>query len=110
MPYANPAEQKAFQGAYYLKNRLLYRDRQRVWQATYNAFVRAYKEKHPCTDCGESDPIVLDFDHRPDEEKLFNIGDARNYKLSRIAVEIEKCDVRCANYHRRETARRRGEL
>ncbi len=53
-------------------------------------------EVHPCVDCGEDDPVVLDFDHLGD--KAFSIGHAlKSYKWQRILEEIEKCEVVCAN-------------
>lgn len=57
-------------------------------------------------DCGEADPIVLDFDHVRGE-KLDNVASLITGagKFSRLMTEIEKCDVRCANCHRRKTAR-----
>jgi len=60
---------------------------------------------HPCVDCGECDPIVLQFDHT--RGKKFNIGDAGRKGLSLPVVlrEISKCEVRCANCHQRKTAR-----
>jgi hypothetical protein len=66
---------------------------------------------HPCVDCGESDPVVLDFDHLPGFEKRFTISRAvgastRSWKA--IHAEIEKCEVVCANCHRRRTAARGG--
>ncbi len=68
----------------------------------------AYLQEHPCVDCGEPDPIVLEFDHRGD--KAFNIGEAvrLSFGLARVQAEVEKCDVRCANCHRRKTYRERG--
>lgn len=71
-------------------------------------FVWAYKSEHPCVDCGEADPIVLDFDHIGDD-KLGNIADlvARAVGWDRILAEIAKCEVRCANCHRRVTYYRR---
>jgi hypothetical protein len=68
-----------------------------------------YFRLNPCSDCGEADPIVLEFDHL--RNKTFAIGPAlsqRSWKS--ILAEIEKCEVVCANCHRRRTARRRGSV
>jgi hypothetical protein len=71
--------------------------------------VYDYLAKHPCVDCGESDPVVLDFDHVRGQ-KFMNVKRmlSGTYSLKRIFEEIEKCDVRCANCHRRATAQRGG--
>jgi hypothetical protein len=69
----------------------------------------AYFESHPCVDCGERDPVVLEFDHLRD--KAFAIGPKLcTMKWESIAAEIAKCEVVCANCHRRRTARRRGAM
>jgi hypothetical protein len=60
---------------------------------------------YPCADCGESDPLVLEFDHRGN--KSFNIAKgARDRNWQAVLDEIAKCDVVCANCHRRRTALR----
>ena len=64
----------------------------------------AYLEDHPCVDCGESDPIVLDFDHLRDKVANVSLMVLRKRPWSVILEEIAKCDVRCANCHRRRTA------
>ena len=64
-----------------------------------------YLKKCYCKDCTESNPIVLDFDHKKD--KLFNISDMiGRISWERIEKEIAKCEVVCANCHRIRTARR----
>lgn len=69
-----------------------------------------YYKEHPCIDCGETDPIVLEFDHRDDVDKSNNISTlvGSGFGWKRIVEEIEKCDVRCANCHRRRTATQQG--
>lgn len=69
-----------------------------------HALIRAYKEEHPCVDCGEADWIVLDFDHRDQDSKEFNISAKLDIQWDRLYDEIQKCEVRCANCHRRRTA------
>jgi ferredoxin len=66
--------------------------------------VYRYLTQHPCTDCGERDPVVLEFDHVG--EKAENVGDLVNYgaSASRIEAEIKHCEVTCANCHRKRTA------
>lgn len=61
---------------------------------------------NPCKDCGETDPIVLEFDHIG--EKKYNVATICNGKYSTKTVqeEINKCEVVCANCHRRRTSKR----
>lgn len=62
-----------------------------------------------CVDCGERDPIVLDFDHMVIENKEKNISDLMNQRSwENVLIEIQKCEVRCANCHRRRTAKQFG--
>ena len=66
-----------------------------------------FLETHPCVDCGERDPLVLEFDHQRD--KHFGIAQGlRDRSWPSVVDEIAKCDVVCANCHRRRTARRGG--
>jgi hypothetical protein len=71
--------------------------------------VYNYLLTHPCVDCGESDPIVLEFDHIG-TDKVATISCMVKNRMSweRILAEIRKCVVRCANCHRRVTAARAG--
>jgi hypothetical protein len=70
----------------------------------------AYFACHPCVDCAESDPVVLQFDHRQDKEqdisRLLSLG----APWSLIVDEVRRCEVRCANCHRRRHARDRRML
>ena len=67
--------------------------------------VFEYLTNHPCIICGESDPIVLEFDHRDRNDKIGNISNlVTNFSWEKVESEIEKCDVLCANCHRRKSA------
>ena len=72
--------------------------------------VRDIKSESGCLDCGENDPIVLEFDHRNPDEKECNVSDMvkRGRSIKSIKKEIEKCDVVCANCHRKRTAKQFG--
>lgn len=72
-------------------------------------YLLGYFAEHPCVDCGETDPAVLDFDHVRGKEFLVT-RELINKSWPMILAEIEKCEVRCANCHRRVTARRAGYL
>lgn len=76
-------------------------------RAEAREFVMNHFLSHPCVDCGETDPIVLEFDHVRGV-KSANIGVLlrKRSAVKTLAAEIEKCEVRCANCHRRVTAQR----
>lgn len=73
------------------------------------ANLLAYFEQHPCVDCGEPDPVVLEFDHVRGAKK-FTVSHMMRRRMAweTIRVEIAKCDVRCSNCHRRKTAKTFG--
>jgi len=54
-----------------------------------------------CIKCGEMDASCLDFHHRDPAEKEGHIGEFRKFGMKRLLAEIEKCDVLCANCHRK---------
>jgi hypothetical protein len=66
--------------------------------------VIEYLKANPCVSCGETNLLVLDFDHLGNKE--FNIAKAiwSIYSWSKIDKEIKKCQVLCSNCHRIKTA------
>ncbi|MGH2491188.1 MAG: hypothetical protein ACRDF9_06725, partial [Candidatus Limnocylindria bacterium] len=69
------------------------------------ALMLAYLLAHPCVDCGQTNAIMLDFDHRDPAQKKGNVSElAMRKPWHLVLLEIAKCDVRCANCHLRRTA------
>jgi hypothetical protein len=61
----------------------------------------------PCMDCGGSfPPECMDFDHRPGTIKVGDLSRMIRHSVVNILIEVEKCDIVCANCHRLRTARR----
>ena len=71
-------------------------------------YVYSYLCNNSCVDCGENDPIVLEFDHMRDKHKNLSRMVSDGNSIDSIKKEIEKCEVRCANCHRRKTATDQG--
>lgn len=67
-------------------------------------FILEYLTEHPCVDCGESDLLVLHFDHEKLEDKYMPVTSMLLLSRQRIQDEIARCFVRCANCHARRTA------
>ncbi len=105
--YCLPCD-KEFQKEYYIankekviKNSTKQRERSRI---KMREFLISYLESHPCAHCGESDIVVLEFDHLTN--KLNNISTLmKNAAIKKLKAEILKCQVLCANCHRRKTAK-----
>ncbi len=101
--------QRAYTNEWYLRNRKRQiakaKERSRHATAEIKHRVREYLLGHPCVDCGESDPGVLDFDHLRDKKANISTLVQSGVSWESLAHEIAKCEVRCANCHRRRTAR-----
>jgi hypothetical protein len=95
---------------HYSSNRGKYIDKAKKHNSKYKKEVREYIYTYllanPCVDCGENDPIVLEFDHIDPSTKLDSISSMVNrcFSISSISKEINKCEIRCANCHRRRTS------
>ena len=71
-------------------------------------FVGEYLKNSCCHDCLEDDWVVLEFDHVRGT-KHQDIGRMMGRaSLDKLIEEIKKCDVVCANCHRRRTYNRAG--
>ena len=92
--------------AYVERNTRLLRQRRLDWQRR----LWEYLLEHPCVDCGEADPVVLEFDHVEPRSKRLAMQDMvqGGYAWPTVLTELAKCDVRCANCHRMRTAAQFG--
>jgi orotate phosphoribosyltransferase len=112
MAYKSKIDQAAASKRHYEKNKqkikertFLRNEKQRDKNKRY---VNEIKSKSECIDCGENNPLVLDFDHVKGD-KVMAVSDmiGSAYSLAAIQKEIEKCEVRCSNCHRVVTHERR---
>jgi hypothetical protein len=96
------------QGAWYRDNRTRHIANVTVNTERYRgrniAFVLEYLKSHPCVDCGETDPMVLEFDHVRGKRHTISKLKWASASLEDIEQEIARCDVRCVNCHIRRTA------
>src|SRR5262245_30731876 len=104
--------QKEYQKDWYRRNK----DKHKKQIAIRNKRIRfelqkwilEYLATNPCVDCGEDDPVVLEFDHVRGEKRdsICAMIIHRNISLKTLKAEIAKCEVRCSNCHRRRTAKK----
>lgn len=95
---------RANRSSYILKARIRNLEQTRI----NNEFLVEYLGCHPCMDCGESDIVVLEFDHLRDKVADVSVLAREGYSLDKVRREIDKCEVVCANCHRRRTAKQFG--
>jgi hypothetical protein len=108
--YCRPCRAE-YKREHYLANRERYiaaaKRRSEALLAERVPFLVDFLRERPCVDCGESDPVVLEFDHLADKKFAVSTG-LRCRRWEDVLKEIDKCEVVCANCHRRRTARRGG--
>jgi len=88
-----------------------YKNREDLYKAQKRHRIRvreqlfAFLSTKECIDCGEKDPIVLDFDHTKPDSKFKSVSQmlSGHYSWESVLNEIGKCKIRCANCHRRRS-------
>lgn len=106
--YCKPC-QLAYVREHYRRTKGAYNSRRyalaEIYKERNRRIVYDHLAKNPCVDCAESDVAVLDFDHVDRQTKLASVSRMINDCVSvrKLRAEIAKCEVRCANCHRRKT-------
>jgi hypothetical protein len=87
--------------------------RSRGLRGHIEAYVKHQKETNPCSDCNNFYPYyVMQYDHRPEHIKLFNIAKFHQHTkdITVVKAEMAKCDLVCANCHATRGHLRRMDL
>jgi hypothetical protein len=103
-------DRKEYRAAYirkhYANNKQYYIDRAAERRKVLIEYILTQKQK-PCTDCKVSYPAyAMDFDHLGDKEYDISRMPARGFSIEKIQLEIDKCELVCANCHRERTHKR----
>ena len=103
MPNSNPKENARQQREWYGRNTEKKIAQKNARKEGVRIWLREYKETLACLTCGENHPATLDFHHRDSSTKKYTISSmpGRGHRPERILEEIAKCDVLCANCHRK---------
>lgn len=88
---------------YYEVNKNYFNEKNKKNRALNKKWFDEYKKELKCKVCNESETCCLDFHHKDGDEKTNIISDMcySTYSKKRIMEEINKCDVLCANCHRK---------
>jgi len=102
-PYCRECK-SGFDSRYYHANKTTHYQRVSRYIRDNKLKLWDYLVNHPCVDCGQDDPVVLEFDHLENKEAAVSNMISRRFSWQAIEREIRKCEVRCANCHRKRTA------
>lgn len=89
--------------AHYAANRTYYIQKAKIRCNDLRQWINEYKSSLKCEICGECHPACIDFHHKDSSKKDFEISKAvaKGFTKERVLEEIEKCQILCANCHRK---------
>lgn len=108
MAYKDIQKKRDYQNKWAKENRAKHQGYVRSTQAKFRERVAALK-LNPCVDCGFIPEYAeqMDWDHINDD-KIKNVSQLRNCGgWDKVLAEIAKCELVCANCHRKRTVLRR---
>ena len=80
------------------------KDRSRAARSRNRDLIQKRKLQKGCECCGyKQSAVALDFDHKVPGEKLNEVALMGTASLERLAQEMDKCQILCANCHRIKT-------
>jgi len=107
MPYKDKEKQKLknreYQRLHYQRKKDYYKLKAAERQQKIREWLFDLKSTLKCNRCSEDDFVCLDFHHIDPKEKEIGISEAirQGWAKDRILKEVDKCEVLCANCHRK---------
>jgi hypothetical protein len=91
---------------YYKNNKEKHRTAVQRLRDRNKEYARNIKQNSCCAECGENRWQCLDFDHIDPSTKSFNISRIihEGHSIEKLQIEIDKCQILCANCHRFRTS------
>jgi len=87
---------------HYEENNISLKEKQRLYIQQRREWFNEFKKTLKCIKCGENHIACLEFHHRDPKQKEFSIAGAVSHSnKEKVIKELEKCDVLCANCHRK---------
>lgn len=95
---------------HYAENKESYLQRNRLKKIDNQRKILHYLTQNPCVQCGEQNPILLDFDHLEPKTKTKSVSQmvSEGWSWIKISKEIKKCQILCVRCHRLKTANQNG--
>lgn len=93
---------KGIDSASYERRKDKIAERKKIKIDAFREEYNSLKDDKCCTKCGETKHYMLDFHHKDEETKSFNIGEEawRTLSIKKVEDEIKKCEILCSNHHR----------
>jgi transcription elongation factor Elf1 len=101
MPYKDPEKRKEYRREWYSKNKESERAHIQRRKKEIKKWVSKYKSKLKCSKCEENHPATMDFHHKGKKDQQISKMVNDGYSVNRIKKEMEKCEILCANCHRK---------
>lgn len=88
---------------HYQENKQYYKDKTKRRVEELREWLKEFKSNLKCEKCGEDHPACIDFHHKDEMDKEFDVSKAicKGFTKERILEEIAKCIVVCSNCHRK---------
>ena len=103
MPFRDPEYRRKYRREWYAKNKESEKAHVKRRKLEIRKWFQNYKRGLVCSKCIEDHPATLEFHHRFNQKKekaIENMVDD-GCAIKRILMEIKKCEIVCANCHKK---------
>ena len=103
MPFKDPEYRRKYRRKWYARNKESEKAHVRRRKLEIKKWFKDYKKNLKCSKCSESHIATLEFHHKSKKNKENQIAIMVNdgCSIDKIKGEISKCQILCANCHRK---------